>query len=250
MSKTIWLIAGTSEGRILAEQIAKLNIDAYVSVATEYGANLLSNTPNITVLQERMTETEMEQFLNDKKPALVIDATHPYATLVTANVQVACENLGYEYIRLTRSKSEFINAVLVKDFIEAVEFLNTVQGNVFLTTGSKNLQDFTNVINYQERIALRILPMVESLEHALNLCYKQSNIICMQGPFSEELNVEMFKKYNSAFIVTKDSGDVGGLEEKIRAAEIAGAKLVIIERELEAGSSLTAILELLEKRFS
>ena len=77
--------------------------------------------------------------------------------------------------------------------------------------------------DYAERIVLRILPLESSLQIALKLGYKPAHIICMQGPFSKELNVAMLKKYGSKFMVTKDSGAVGGFDEKVEAAAAAGA---------------------------
>ena len=75
--------------------------------------------------------------------------------------------------------------------------------------------------------------MLDSLSKALELGYKPANIICMQGPFSELLNIEMMRKYNSIYLVTKDSGSIGGFEEKAQAAAKAGAKLIVIARNGE-----------------
>lgn len=113
-------------------------------------------------------------------------------------------------MRLVRpAAEEHKNCIIVQDFNEAVELLVHTEGNIFLTTGSKTLQEFTSV-RLGERIALRVLPMLDSLSKALELGYKPANIICMQGPFSELLNIEMMKRYNSRYLVTKDSGSVGG----------------------------------------
>ena len=125
-----------------------------------------------------------------------------------------------------------------------------MEGNIFLTTGSKNLPDFTQVKNYQERIALRVLPMQSSLEKALSLGYKPANIVCMQGPFAKELNICMLKKYHSDFMVTKDSGEAGGFLEKVAAAAEAGAKLIVIGRATqESGSRYDEIVANLRQEY-
>ena len=41
MKPVIWLIGGTSEGRRLIKELAKLPVELYVSVATDYGASLI-----------------------------------------------------------------------------------------------------------------------------------------------------------------------------------------------------------------
>ena len=251
MRPVIWLIGGTSEGRRLLQDLADLPVQIYVSVATEYGASLIEPQANATVMAKRYNLEEMVAFLRDHRPNYVIDATHPYATIVTETVQAACAQEQTPYIRLLRptvgDESQYI---AVHDFSEAVELLNHVEGNIFLTTGSKNLPDFTHVKNYQERIALRILPMQASLATALQLNYKPKNIVCMQGPFAKELNVCMLKKYHSDFMVTKDSGEAGGFLEKVAAAAEAGAKLIVIGRAVEeSGSDYEAIVKKLRSEF-
>lgn len=250
MKPVIWLIGGTSEGRALIKALANFNVELFVSVATDYGAELIEKQDNLTILAERMDLEKMRAFLQEHEPACVIDATHPYATIVTATVQKACALENTKYLRLLRPVGEAGDYIIAKDFSEAVELLNNLEGNIFLTTGSKNLKDFTAVENYKERIALRVLPMESSLQSALELGYKPANIVCMQGPFSKELNVAILKKFNSKFMVTKDSGEVGGFFEKVTAAQEAGAKLVVIGRTTEEqGESYEEILKYLRENF-
>lgn len=251
MKPVIWLIGGTSEGRALIKALANFNVELFVSVATDYGAQLIEKQDNLTILAERMDLEKMRAFLQEHKPACVIDATHPYATIVTATVQKACALENTKYLRLLRPVGEAGDYIIAKDFSEAVELLNNLEGNIFLTTGSKNLKDFTAVENYKERIALRVLPMESSLQSALELGYKPANIVCMQGPFSKELNVATLKKFNSKFMVTKDSGEVGGFLEKVAAAQEAGAKLIVIGRITEEqGESYEEILKYLRDNFA
>ncbi len=250
MRPVIWIIGGTSEGRNLLKALAGFDIDIFVSVATEYGAGLIEKQSNIRVMAARMDLTAMRDFLKQHKPECVIDATHPYATVVTATVKEACSLEECHYMRLLRPSSESGDYITVTDFAEAVELLNHMDGNIFLTTGSKNLKDFTAVRGYADRIALRILPMENSLQNALQLGYKPANIVCMQGPFSKELNIAMLKKFHSKFMVTKDSGAAGGFDEKVEAAAAAGAKLLVIGREPEEGSGYSDVLNFLYRQYA
>lgn len=237
MRPVIWLIGGTSEGRALIKEMATYPVDLYVSVATDYGASLIEEQDNVTIMAERMDLAAMRSFLREHKPLYTIDATHPYATIVTATVQEACRAEACAYLRLVRPAADGGDYTTVADFQEAVELLNNVEGNIFLTTGSKNLPDFVGVRNYAERIALRVLPMENSLKSAIELGYKNANIVCMQGPFSIEMDIATFRKFNSQFIVTKDSGKAGGFEEKVKAARQVGAKLIVVGRASEENGS-------------
>ena len=97
MNRCIWIIGGTSEGRGLVKELAALDIEIYVSVATLYGAGLIEEHNNVKVLPERMDLTAMCSFLAEHKPDCVIDATHPYATVVTQTVKEACALNNTEY---------------------------------------------------------------------------------------------------------------------------------------------------------
>ena len=75
------------------------------------------------------------------------------------------------------------------------------------------------------------------------------SFVC-RGLFSNLLNIEMMKRYNSRYLVTKDSGSVGGFEEKAQAATKAGAKLIVIARNgEELGTGYSEIVKLLKDRY-
>lgn len=243
MRPVVWLFGGTTEGRELAELLQQRTVELYVSVATDYGASLVPEAPHCTVLRERLDYAAMMRFLAEKKPVLVIDATHPYAVAVTANIQDACHDGGTPYMRVIRPVSNDDGWVTVASMEEAVEFLKQTTGSIFLTTGSKDLDVFTKLPGYGERIALRILSSQASLDRALSLGYAAKRIVCMQGPFEQDLNVAMFRHFKAAYVVTKDSGKAGGFAEKVTAARDAGATLIVVGRRPEKGLSLEAMKE-------
>lgn len=249
MMRKVWLIAGTIEGRKIADALAAMQVDVYVSVATAYGASLYPEDSHIHVQVKRMTLEDMIQFLQEVQPDLVLDSSHPYAVVVTETVQEACRLAGYPYKRMLRPASPHPDCISVKDFQEAIEFLSATEGPVFLTTGSKNLKDFTKLPDYAERITCRILPLRDSLDNALTLGYKPGQIICMQGPFDKALNVAMFRRCGAKYIVSKDSGTAGGFADKLEAAAEVGARLILIDRNPETGEDLEQVLAELNATF-
>jgi len=122
--------------------------------------------------------------------------------------------------------------------------LNNNDEKIFLTTGSKELEPFTHIENYKERIFIRILPMPDSLNKALEYGFRGSNIICMQGPFDKEMNVATLKMTGAKFLVTKDSGDIGGFEAKVSAALSIGCEVIVIARPVqEEGLTFEEVLD-------
>ena len=227
----ICVFAGTTEGRELVEFLSSQPVSVTACVATEYGETLLSPADNLTISAKRLLESEMVDMLLKSHFDVVVDATHPYASVVTENICAACTATGTEYLRLLRSGAAAIeDAVFVSDIAGAVEYLNTVDGNIMLTTGSKELIKFVSIRDFENRIFARVLPMEESLRLCQEAGMKNAHILAMQGPFSKEMNVAMLKSVDAKYMVTKDSGSKGGFDEKIAATKEAGVKLVVIGR--------------------
>lgn len=245
----IVVFAGTTEGRLLLTQLDKRGFKCLALVATEYGEQLISSSGSIEVLSGRKDRIDIELLIEERIPDIVIDATHPYAVLVSNNIRLACENKSIKYIRLLREKSSNYNEDLiveVSDTEEAVKYLKAAAGNIFVTTGSKELYKYTELDNYKERITARILSTKESVDIAAELGFSGANLICMQGPFSEELNYEMLKSSKAKFMVTKESGINGGFLEKIKAAKRLGIISIVIKRPREVeGFYLDEIMDII-----
>lgn len=245
------VFAGTTEGRELVEFLAAQNVSVTACVATEYGETLLTPSDNLTISAGRLDSDEMAELFRGEQFMLVIDATHPYASVVTENIAEACAAAGVEYLRLLRTGAEMPeDAVFVKDIEEAVVYLNNTEGKILLTTGSKELHKFADLRDFAERVYARVLPMEESLRLCQASGVKSANILAMQGPFSVEMNTAILRCTDAKYMVTKDSGTTGGFDEKISAAREAGAKLVVIGRPPQrAGLTFLEIRELLCQRF-
>ena len=247
----ILLFAGTTEGKNLASACRDQDFELFVSVATEYGKTRVEPAENIHVLCGRKDAEGIARLLEEIKPVTVIDATHPYAAVVTENVKAACKEKGVEYIRLLREEGASDDSfVFVEDTDAAAAFLSTVEGKVLLTTGSKELDKYTCVKDYAERLYARILPMPDGIQRAMDLGYPCSHIIGMQGPFSYEINKAIMEMLGVEWMVTKDTGAEGGFTDKVEAAADCGVRSVVIKRPLkEEGLSYGECLSLLKERY-
>ena len=255
--KQVIVFAGTTEGRQLSAWLAAAGVETLCSVATEYGELLVEKQPHLSVHQGRMLPEEMEQLFAEEGKPLVLDVTHPYAVAVSANIKAACEKAGCEYLRLIRPSLMNKNAcktaeeiVVVESVEAAVNFLKTTEGSIFVTTGSKELAKFTALPDYQNRVYARVLATPEVVTQCTEAGFTGPHLICMQGPFSKELNLAMLRSIGAAWMVTKEAGRAGGFEEKMTAAKEAGVKVVLIGRPREqAGLSIEEGVKLLAERF-
>lgn len=233
MSEKILIFGGTTEGREICEALSWCGREACVFTATDYGGSLLHGLPNIEVRSGRLDAAAMAACIRAEDVAQVIDATHPFAREVTLNIREACAATGAEYLRVIRDEQKHPEINTVENVEAAVDFLAATEGAVLLSTGSKELAAFCRLPGYRERLYARVLPMPEVISHCNELGFSGAHIIAMQGPFSYELNAAMLRHYGCKYLVTKNTGPAGGLDEKIAAALDMGVEAVIIDRPMQ-----------------
>ena len=263
----ILIFGGTTEGRMLAQAITELHKDSVtVSVATSVGAHELAGINGIKVIVGRLDEEEMVRLFiqrgsdgeNDNRPDthvpydLVVDATHPYAVEVSANIRSASARTGVRCVRLLRTDEGAENevrpmqgcdAVYVDSAASAAAYLAKTEGRILLTTGSKELGAFREIP--ADRLYVRVLPTVAGIAACEQAGIPYRNVIAMVGPFSREMNIATMRQYQIAWMVTKDSGKAGGFDEKMEACRETGARPVVIERPRECGLSMEEVLALI-----
>ena len=138
----------------------------------------------------------------------------------------------------------FMETAEFENMEAAVRWLEGQEGKILLTTGTKDLETFRSLKDFEERVYARVLPAVKSLEICLSLGLKGRHIIAMQGPFSAETNLSQLREFDCRFLVTKNTGSQGGYSQKLEAAKTAGAISLVIGRpEEEKGLSLEETLE-------
>ena len=249
----VLIFGGTTEGRKTAEHLLAQGVPCTVSVATPYGRDVLAPHPLLTVRVGRMDRDAMAQMMRDGKFCCVVDATHPHAQIVSAEIAAACGQAGLPCIRLQRegtgteapeaekiggtqesgeaSESRCANAgacYYVDNAEEAGRFLSAVPGHILVTTGSKELGRFVNALGDPARITARVLPSEESLRACGEAGLSGRQIIALQGPFDTEMNCAMIRHAGAQWLLTKDSGAAGGYPEKLEAAGKCGIGTVVI----------------------
>lgn len=253
--KEILIFAGTTEGRKLSECLAAAGIVHTVCVATEYGEIVLSKHPLVKVHKGRMDKETIKQFVLDGRFVAVADATHPFATEISYNIQAALEEIKkfgqiIPYLRLKRENitTEESGTRYFQTDEECAKALESVTGNILLTTGSKELSKYCTCEEIKHRLYVRVLPSLESISTCVKhgICAKQ--IIAMQGPFTTELNEAVIRQYKISCLVTKESGIYGGYPEKLKAAKNTETLVFMIGHPKETkGYSFLEICKKLEE---
>ena len=230
----ILVLGGTSDSLEICDKINKYkNLSYILSVTTSYGENLATKHAK-KVINGRLSETEMMDFINENNIKQIIDATHPYAIEVSKNAIKCAKQKNIDYLRYERKslieQITYKNKYIVSDIKEACKIARQKGKNIFIGTGSKNLPQIVECIPDRNLIA-RVLPTSEVILSCEKLGLNADNIIAMKGPFSQSINEEFYKHYNIDIVITKESGIAGGFLEKVDACEALDIPVIIISRE-------------------
>ncbi len=231
----IWIIAGTKDGRELASKVAhEVGADQIViTVVSSYG-KLLAQAAGTDVVVGRLTQSDMENMIADKQIRLVVDASHPYAAIVSETARAACRSAGVQYVRYERPETPlpvYEKLHHVTDEVAAAELAGELGNRVYLTTGSKTLKTFLTAPALQgKEVWSRVLPTTEVIQMCEELGLTPKYIVGIQGPFSYEMNRAMFHDTGAQVVVMKNSGLVGGTDTKLQAAMDEQLDIIVIDR--------------------
>ncbi len=244
----ILLLGGTGDARQLAAAVSAAGYEVLVSTVSDYGARLAADA-GAEVRAGALDEAELERLVEQAEA--VVDATHPFAAEISAGAAAACALIGRPYLRFARPPGTLGEGVLrAADAAEAARLavVAALQGRaaghdeggppagaeppaILLTVGSKTVDAYVQAArDAGVRVVARVLPVPESLAACAAAGLEPRDIVAMQGPTSAELDAALLRHLGAAVLVTKESGDAGGLGEKLRAAELAGATAIVVER--------------------
>jgi precorrin-6A/cobalt-precorrin-6A reductase len=220
-------MGGTKDSVEIGKRLRSLGeIFILYTSTTDYGGKLAEDFAN-KIITKPLDKDELKDVIKEYGIDILVDATHPFAINASKNAIEVCKALNIKYIRFERKqeKIEHPNIIYVKNFEEAANIAKKYN-RVFHTAGIKNLKTVVDIVG-RDKVVARVLPI--STNEALKIL-PQQNIIAMYGTFSKELNKHLIKDYGCDVIITKDSGESGGFEEKVYGALEIGAKVIVVER--------------------
>ena len=229
----VWVFSGTGDGNALASKLAAQNMPVVVSTATEYGGEVaLKDCPGVSIWAGRHGVEARRQALTRHHARVLVDATHPYANIISEQLMSLSQELGIPYLRYERPSALEVDATLLCDSMEqAAERAIALGKRIFLATGSKDIATFLKAPGAAQREwFIRVTPEPEFIQRALDLGVPRSQLCAMQGPFSQAFNTTLWQDWKVDCVVTKDSGEAGGYPAKAAAAKAMGIPLLVIRR--------------------
>lgn len=231
----ILVLGGTLEGREIAAAVAGMGYQTMLTVVSGYGAGMVVQDQLLEVLVGSLDDLGLRTLMRERRIRLVVDATHPYAGIITATAWQAAREMQVPYIRYDRpqaaASTRHSGIYPAKNYEAAADIAKDLGETVFLTIGSKNLRPFMEMgRKCGRRIVARVLPDARVLAECSALGLAPRDIIAVQGPFSIDMNIAMLREYKANVLVTKDSGSTGGTDTKLEAAARLEIPVVVVGR--------------------
>lgn len=231
--QALWVFSGTSDGNALANELAGQDYPVVVSTATEYGGEVAAqHCSGVSIWAGHQGVEARKQALSQNHARAIVDATHPYASLISEQLMGLAQSLNIPYLRFERPSSFVAGSGIECDSTEqAAEQAIALGQRIFLTTGSKDLATFLQAQGAKEREwFVRVTPEPEFIQRAIDLGVPRSRICAMQGPFSQAFNEVLWRDLKIDCVITKDSGDAGGYNTKVAATQALNIPLLVIKR--------------------
>lgn len=185
-------------------------------------------------------------YLRDQQIDLLVDATHPFATRISAHAREACAAAGVPRLTLVRPPWRAAPPdrwIEVADLAEAARVVGMVGRRAFLTVGASDLEAFAGVANVRFLVRL-----IDPPRRTVPLRYY--HLVLGRGPFTLAEERHLLERHAIDVVVCKASGGAA-TEPKLVAAREACLPVVMVRRPPaepgEAVATVTAALSWIER---
>ena len=220
----ILILGGTAEARALAECLAHRS-DLIVTLSLAGRTALPARQP-VPVRVGGFGGVEgLADYLRTERVDVLIDVTHPYAGVISANAAHAAQAAGVRLLALRRPSWPSVPGdrwIEVADVAGAVDALGGAPRRVFLAIGRKELAPFMRAP--QHYYLIRSVDPVDP-----PLAVPRAAYVIARGPFSEDHDRALLRAHNIDVVVAKNSGGTGTYG-KIAAARLLGLPVIMPAR--------------------
>jgi precorrin-6A/cobalt-precorrin-6A reductase len=220
----VLILGGTTEARLLAERLAERPEFAVTVSLAGRTAAIVDHSVPVRIGGFGGAEG-LARFLRDEHIDALIDATHPYAAIISTNAAVAAARAGVPFLALRRPAWAAVAGdrwTEVGDMPAAVRAIGAAPRRVFLALGRKEIDAFSAAPQhfYLIRSVDPIAPR-PALPHAA--------YVVARGPFGEAADRALIKEHAIDLVLSRNSGGDAAYA-KIAAARGLGLPVIMIRR--------------------
>lgn len=222
--RPVLILGGTGEARALAELLVEAGVPVVSSLAGRVSA------PRLPVGEVRIGGfggiDGLAGYLRESGVRAVVDATHPFARVISGNAASACGAAGVPLLRLERPGWSQAPGAEHWHWVDghdaAAEATARLGRRPLLTVGRQSLDRFTGPLANVPAV----VRVVDPPEHPLPELWQ---VLRARGPYTDAGERELMESHGIDVLVTKDSG--GALTwPKMAVATAAGIPVVVVRR--------------------
>lgn len=222
----ILIFGGTTEGRLAVDVCEQAGKPFYYSTKSKLQDVEMHNGVRLT---GAMTSKDIKEFCNKYGVRCIVDAAHPFAEVLHNEIG----KVGLPVIRLQRIFPKHNpNITYCKDYEDAVAKMSTESIRCLLALSGANTISKLKGYWQHHKTIFRVLERKESIDIVLRNMFPLSNTIFYPNDNSipsKEDEKALMQTLNCDAIITKESGESGGFEEKVNAALELGLKVFVVE---------------------
>jgi precorrin-6A/cobalt-precorrin-6A reductase len=223
----VLILGGTTEARLLGERLARRGgLDVTLSLAGRTASPVPHAVP-VRVGGFGGADGLADHIVKERIDAL-IDATHPYATIISKNASAAARQTSVPFVVLHRAPWTAVAGdrwIEVNDTRAAVQALGEKSRRVFVTVGRNELAPFAAAPQH-----FYLIRSVDPVDPPLPLPH--ARYVTERGPFSEAHDRALMTEHKIDAVVAKNSGG-NAAYGKIAAARALRIEVIILHRPQE-----------------
>jgi len=225
--KNVWILSGTSDGPEIANRLLELKYSVFASVLTYKAGQAYIENPKLHIITGKLNnKDEIINFIKKNKIKFVVDATHPFAVIISKNLDEACKQINtplllFERKSLINNNNNFFHI----DNLKAINNVDLENKNILLAIGSRFLNDTANYyMNLKANVFTRVLPTYEGITKAFGSCIKNPNIAILQPSRDENsiLEKKLCEFWGIDYVLCRESGSYS---QKNWERTISGSKM-------------------------
>ena len=223
--KNVWILSGTSDGPVIANRLLELNYSVFASVLTYKAGQAYIENPKLHIITGKLNnKDQIINFINKNKITCVVDATHPFALIISKNLNNACKEIKIPLLLFERKS--LVNNTNNFFYINDLKDINNVDNkNILLAIGSRSLNDTANYyMNCKANVFTRVLPTYESITKAFGSCIKNSNIAILEPSKNNKriLEKKLCDFWEIDYVLCRESGSYS---QKNWESIVSGSKM-------------------------
>ena len=232
--ENVWILSGTSDGPVIADRLLELNYSVFASVLTYRAGQAYIPNSKLHIITGKLHNKEaIISFIKRNKIKCVIDATHPFAEIISENLNNACQEVNTPLLAFERkSLMNNVNNFIYINDLKDIKKCDLENKNILLAIGSRYLDDTASYyMKCKANVFTRVLPTYESITKAFGSCIKKSNIAIIEPSKSKGciLEKKLCDFWRIDYVLCRESGSYS---QKNWESIISGSrmKLFLVKR--------------------